>query len=57
MMGEVIFPPAFLSFVLDSGNHLAETATSDKSGETILVTTDDTTAPQLPRAINRFCAA
>jgi DNA-binding NarL/FixJ family response regulator len=48
MMGETIFPPAFLSFVLDTkGNHLAEAATSDKSGEAILVTPEDTIAPQL----------
>lgn len=47
-MGEVIFPPAFLSYMLDTGgNHQAETATSDKSGEAILVLTEDTVAPHL----------
>jgi len=54
MMGEVIFPPEFLSFVLDAGgNHLAETATRDKSGDAILVATEDATAPQLsPREVS-----
>ncbi|CAN7710811.1 response regulator transcription factor [Bradyrhizobium sp. LjRoot220] len=48
MMGEVIFPPAFLSFMLDAGSsQLTERTTRDKSGEPILVTTEDTIAPQL----------
>jgi len=48
MMGETIFPPAFLSFILDSdGNHLLEATPSDEDGEAILVTTEDTIAPQL----------
>jgi len=48
MMGETIFPPAFLSFILDSeGTHLPKTAPSDENGEAILVTTEDTIAPQL----------
>jgi two-component system nitrate/nitrite response regulator NarL len=48
MAGETIFPPAFLSFVLDAeSNHLAEAAAGDESGEAILVTTEDTIAPQL----------
>jgi DNA-binding NarL/FixJ family response regulator len=47
MMGETIFPSAFLSFILDSeGNHLLEAARSDENGEEILVTTEDI-APQL----------
>src|SRR5712671_7535276 len=42
MMGETIFPPAFLSFILDSdGNHLLEATPSDEDGEAILVTTED----------------
>jgi two-component system nitrate/nitrite response regulator NarL len=48
MMGETIFPPAFLSFILDSeGNHQHEAAPSDENGEAIFVTTGDTIAPQL----------
>jgi DNA-binding NarL/FixJ family response regulator len=48
MMGETIFPSAFLSFILDSeGNHLLEAARSDEKGAAILVTTEDTIAPQL----------
>jgi len=48
MMGETIFPPAFLSFVLDPhDNQLLEAAPSDKTGKAILVTTEDTIAPQL----------
>jgi DNA-binding NarL/FixJ family response regulator len=48
MMGETIFPPTFLSFILDPhDNHLLEAAPSDKNGEAILVTTEDTIAPQL----------
>lgn len=48
MMGETIFPPAFLSFVLDPhDSHLLEAAPRDKTGEAILVTTEDTIAPQL----------
>ena len=47
MMGETIFPSAFLSFILDSeGNHLLEAARRDENGEEILVTTEDI-APQL----------
>jgi DNA-binding NarL/FixJ family response regulator len=51
MMGETIFPPAFLSFVLDPqdphGDRLGETVSSDENEEAILVTTEDTIAPQL----------
>ncbi|MBR1235371.1 response regulator transcription factor [Bradyrhizobium sp. AUGA SZCCT0182] len=48
MMGETFFPPAFLSLFLDSkGSHLPEAAPSVESGEAILVTTEDTIAPQL----------
>ena len=48
MMGETIFPPAFLSLIFDSeSNHLPEAAPSDENGEAILVTTEDTIAPQL----------
>jgi DNA-binding NarL/FixJ family response regulator len=46
MMGETIFPPAFLSFILDpEGGHLVEAAPND--GETILLTTEDAIAPPL----------
>ena len=48
MMGETIFPPAFLSFILDSeSNHMCEAAPSDENGEAILVTTENKIAPQL----------
>jgi two-component system nitrate/nitrite response regulator NarL len=47
MMGETIFPPA-LSFVLDpEGDHLGEPVPGDENNQAILVTTDDTFAPQL----------
>ena len=54
MMGETIFPPA-LSFVLDpegdhlgeEGDHLGEAVPGDENNQAILVTTDDTFAPQL----------
>jgi DNA-binding NarL/FixJ family response regulator len=48
MMGETVFPPAFLSFVLDSGgDHLGEVVPHHDNDEAILVTTKDTIAPQL----------
>jgi DNA-binding NarL/FixJ family response regulator len=47
MMGETIFPPA-LSFVLDAeGDPLGEAVPGDENNQAILVTTDDTFAPQL----------
>ena len=54
MMGETIFPPA-LSFVLDSEgddlgkevDHPGEAVPGDENNQAILVTTDDTFAPQL----------
>ena len=48
MMGETIFPPAFLSFILDANRpHLVEAAASDRNGEQILFATEDATAPLL----------
>jgi DNA-binding NarL/FixJ family response regulator len=48
MMGETIFPPAFLSFILDpDAPHLPEAAPNDENSETILVTTEDAIAPPL----------
>jgi len=48
MMGETIFPPAFLSFVLDpEGDHLREAVPRDEMSPAILITTEDTLAPQL----------
>ncbi|XIA64448.1 LuxR C-terminal-related transcriptional regulator [Bradyrhizobium sp. TZ2] len=48
MLGETIFPPAFLSFILDSnGPHTVEAAANDQNGEPILVATEDATAPLL----------
>jgi two-component system nitrate/nitrite response regulator NarL len=48
MMGETIFPPAFLSFILDSsGPYTVEAVANDQDGEPILVATDDATAPLL----------
>jgi two-component system nitrate/nitrite response regulator NarL len=48
MMGETIFPLAFLSFVLDpESEHLGEVVPGDESTKAILVTTEDALAPQL----------
>ena len=48
MMGETIFPPAFLSFVIDpESGHLYEAVPGDESNKAILVTTEDALAPQL----------
>ena len=50
MMGETIFPPAFLSFVLDPEiNHLDEAVPRDEQEQeqTILIATEDMVAPQL----------
>jgi DNA-binding NarL/FixJ family response regulator len=48
MMGETIFPPAFLSFILDSdAPRSVDVATSDRNSESILVATEDATAPLL----------
>ena len=48
MMGETIFPPAFLSFILDANRpHLVEAAASVRNGEPILVAKEDATAPLL----------
>src|SRR4030081_1300511 len=46
MMGETIFPPAFLSFVLDSDS-ASRAAAPEENNRAILVTTDDSIAPQL----------
>jgi len=57
MMGETIFPPAFLSLILDSeNNHVLEAAPSDEDGDAILVTNEDMIAPQLsPREKSILC--
>jgi two-component system nitrate/nitrite response regulator NarL len=48
MLGETIFPPAFLSFVLDSDTlRSVDAATNDRDREPILVATEDATAPLL----------
>jgi two-component system nitrate/nitrite response regulator NarL len=48
MMGETIFPPAFLSFILDpNGPHPVEPAANDQNAEPILVATEDPITPQL----------
>jgi DNA-binding NarL/FixJ family response regulator len=47
-MGETIFPPAFLSFALDSESNLVDKAKLRvENAEAILVTTKDTIAPHL----------
>ena len=47
-MGETIFPPAFLSFALDTkSDHGSKAALPDENERAIFVTTDDTVAPQL----------
>ena len=48
MMGETIFPPAFLSYVLETeSHHLLKATPSNRTGETILVTGEDVITPQL----------
>jgi DNA-binding NarL/FixJ family response regulator len=49
MMGEAVFPPAFLSFIIDpEGAHLHEAAPrDDNNNQVILVTAEDEIAPQL----------
>jgi len=48
MMGETIFPLAYLSFVLDpESKHLCQEVPGDESNKAILVTTEDALAPQL----------
>ena len=48
MMGETIFPPAFLSFILDSdAPRLLAAPTHDQDGGPILATTEDLTASLL----------
>jgi DNA-binding NarL/FixJ family response regulator len=48
MMGETIFPPAFLSFVLDSeSDYLHEVLPRSDNNQRLLVTTEDRIAPRL----------
>ena len=48
MMGETIFPSAFLSVILDANrHHPVEAAASVRNGEPILVATKDATSPLL----------
>jgi DNA-binding NarL/FixJ family response regulator len=48
MMGETIFPPAFLPFVLDSkGDRIEQTAPRKEKNQAILIGTENTLAPQL----------
>jgi two-component system nitrate/nitrite response regulator NarL len=48
MMGETVFPPAFLSFVLDpEGAPLGEAAPRDENNQATLIKTKNTLAPQL----------
>jgi two-component system nitrate/nitrite response regulator NarL len=48
MMGETIFPPAFLSFVLGSeGGPRGEAAPRDENNQETLIRTERTLAPQL----------
>ena len=48
MMGETIFPPAFLSFALDpEGDYNGKSVPRDETKQAILVRTEDTIAPQL----------
>jgi len=47
MMGETIFPPAFLSFVLDPEGDLGEAAPRNENNQSILIRTENTLAPQL----------
>jgi DNA-binding NarL/FixJ family response regulator len=48
MMGETIFPPAFLSFLIDANRpHLVEASATVRNLEPILVATEDAAAPLL----------
>jgi DNA-binding NarL/FixJ family response regulator len=48
MMGETIFPPAFLSFVLDpEGDPLGEAAPRDENNQAMLIRTENTFAREL----------
>jgi DNA-binding NarL/FixJ family response regulator len=48
MMGETIFPPPFLSFVLGpDGDHLGEAVPREEKNQAILITTKDILAPRL----------
>ena len=48
MMGETIFPQAFLSFIIDANRpHLVEAAATVRNLEPIVVATEDATAPPL----------
>jgi two-component system nitrate/nitrite response regulator NarL len=48
MMGETILPPAFLSFVIDpEGGRLGQAAPRDENNQAILMTAENTLAPQL----------
>jgi DNA-binding NarL/FixJ family response regulator len=48
MMGETIFPPPFLSFVLGpEGDRLGAAVLPEEKNQAILITTDDIFAPQL----------
>src|SRR5712671_4584904 len=48
MMGETVFPPAFLSFVLDpEGDPRGEAASRDENNQEILIRNENTLAPQL----------
>src|SRR6478609_756405 len=47
-MGETVFPPAFLSFALDTkSDHGSKVALPDENERATFVTTEDTVAPQL----------
>ena len=47
-MGGTVFPPAFLSFALDTkGDHTSKTALPDENERASFVTTEDMVAPQL----------
>jgi two-component system nitrate/nitrite response regulator NarL len=49
-MGETVFPPAFLSFALDTKrDHGTKAALPDENEGAIFVTTEDTVAPLSPR--------
>jgi two-component system nitrate/nitrite response regulator NarL len=47
-MGEIIFPPAFLSFALDTkSDHGSKATLPDENERAIFVTTEDTVVPRL----------
>ena len=57
MMGETFFPPAFLSLFLDSKGAICRGGAERRQRRAIVVTSEDTIAPQFPLGRSRLCVA